>query len=458
MNAPMLRRRGQGIGGDRIAVDVADFADLLAYAALIEDPEELVRFVDLLPTPVRRRLIETWEWQAHRGQLAPPGEWRVWLLMAGRGFGKTRAGAEWVSEMARTHKRARIALVGATRDDVAKVMIEGRSGLLRVARTGEAPLWVPSRGMLYFASGAEARIFSAEAGEGLRGPEHDFAWCDELAKWERGEACWDNLQLGLRAGERPRVLVTTTPRPLRLLRRIRDDRATAITRGRTRDNLSLPEAAVEEFYRYYGGTRLGRQELDGMLFDEIEGALWTRELIEKSRSEASGRDYRRIVVGVDPPGSAEGICGISVCALGADGIADVLADLSVGGLSPDGWARRVAAAAEAWRAHRVVAEGNYGGAMVETVLRGANVALPFRRVHAKDGKTTRAEPVAALFESGRAKLAGTFPELEDQLCAMVLGGGYEGPGRSPDRADAMVWALTELMLGKGRAEPRISFF
>jgi phage terminase large subunit-like protein len=212
-----------------VALDVAGFEDLLAYAAAIEDEEELVRFVDRLPTPVRRRMIETWEWQAHRGQLPPPGEWRVWFLMAGRGFGKTRAGAEWVSQIARTHPGARIALVGATREDVAKVMIEGRSGLLRAARTGEGTLWVPSRGIFYFASGAEGHVFSAEAGEGLRGPEHDFAWCDELAKWERAEACWDNLQMGLRAGERPRVLVTTTPRPLRLLRALRDVEATAVT-------------------------------------------------------------------------------------------------------------------------------------------------------------------------------------------------------------------------------------
>ena len=465
MNAPMIRRRGQGCGGDAVAADVADFEDLLAFAAAIEDEEELARFVDRLPTPVRRRMIETWAWQAHRGQLPPDragagGEWRLWLLLAGRGFGKTRAGAEWVSEAARTNPRARIALVGATRDDVAKVMIEGRSGLLRVARTGEAPLWVPSRGVIRFASGAEGHVFSAEAGEGLRGPEHDFAWCDELAKWERAEACWDNLQMGLRAGERPRVLVTTTPRPLRLLRRIRDDKATAVTRGRTRDNLSLPQEGVDEVYRRYGGTRLGRQELDGVLFEELEGALWSRALIEESRNEGAPPDeFRRVVVGVDPPATAEGDkCGIVVCGLAADGIGYVLADLSVGGLSPEGWAQKVAAAAEAFGAHRVVAEGNIGGAMVEAVLRGANVSLPVRRVHARDGKSARAEPVAALFESKRARLAGTFPELEDELCGLVLGGGYEGPGRSPDRADAMVWALTELMLGKRRAPPRITVF
>jgi len=458
VNAPFLRKRGQGYGGDPVALDVADFEALLAFAALIEDADDLDRFAERLPTPVRRRMIETWEWQAHGGQAVPGGEWRVWLLMAGRGFGKTRAGAEWVSARARETPGARIALVGASREDVAKVMIEGRSGLLRVARTGESPLWVPSRGIVHFDSGAEAHVYSAEAGEALRGPEHDFAWCDELAKWARAGAAWDNLQMGLRVGERPRVLVTTTPRPLALLRGIRDDPATAVTIGRMADNVHLPEAAVGEAYRRYAGTRLGRQELDGMLFDEVQGALWTRELVEACRIAAPAGGYRRVVVGVDPPLTVEGdACGIVVCALRADGVAEVVADHSVRGLSPEGWALKAAAAAKAWGAHRVVAEKNNGGLMVESVLRGADVALPVRLVHAADGKSVRAEPVAALFEAKRAKLAGRFPELEDELCALVLGGGYEGKG-SPDRADAMVYALTELMLGDRRAEPRILSF
>ncbi|HEX8483409.1 MAG TPA: terminase family protein [Allosphingosinicella sp.] len=455
MSAAFIRRRGQGIGGDPRAVDFADFEALLAFAALIEDPDDLARFVGRLPTPVRRRMIETWEWQAHGGQREPGGDWRVWLLMAGRGFGKTRAGAEWVSARAREKPGARIALVGATREEVAKVMIEGRSGLLSVARTGEAPLWVPSRGVVHFDSGAQGHVYSAEAGEGLRGPEHDHAWCDELAKWQRAGVAWDNLQLGLRVGERPRVLVTTTPRPLALLRGIEADAATVVTRGRMRDNVHLPEAAVAEAYRRYGGSRLGRQELEGLLFDEVQGALWTRELVEQCRIGSPGGTYRRVVVGVDPPAGADGdACGIVVCALRGDGIAEVVADLSVQGLSPEGWARRVAGAAEAWGAHRVVAEANNGGKMVESVLRGADVSLPVKLVHAADGKSARAEPVAALFEAGRAKLAGTFAELEDEMCALVLGGGYEGKG-SPDRADAMVWAMSELMLGERPAEPRI---
>jgi phage terminase large subunit-like protein len=274
---------------------------------------------------------------------------------------------------------------------------------------------------------------------------------------------WDNLMLGLRRGERPRTIVTTTPRTVALLRRIMGLAGFTQTIGRTADNRHLAEGVRAGAYSAYGGTRLGRQELDAELFEDFEGALWTRELIETSRCAASGegasqRGYRRVVVGVDPPASANGdACGIIVCALRADGVGEVVADHSVGGASPEGWALKVAAAAEAWGAHRVVAEKNNGGEMVASVLRGANVSLPVRLVHAADGKSARAEPVAALFEAGRAKLAGRFPELEDEMCALVLGGGYEGKG-SPDRADAMVYAMTELMLGERRAEPRIRSF
>ncbi|HEX2762797.1 MAG TPA: terminase family protein [Allosphingosinicella sp.] len=449
----------QGVGGTAFAEDVDDYEDLLDFVAMIEDPGDLERFVRLLPTPVRRRLVDGWGWRAHAGQRPPAGaDFAVWLLRAGRGFGKTLAGAKWVGEKARACPSARIAIVGATIEDSAAVMVEGPSGLVASARTGEAPLWVPSRRALYWPSGAEGHVYSAAAPEKLRGPEHDFAWCDELAKWPAaaGAAAWDNLVMGLRRGERPQIVVTTTPRAAGLLRRVRGLGGTVETHGRTADNPHLPDAAVAGAYAAYGGTRLGRQELDAEMFDEVEGALWTREGIESSRSGTPSRDHRRIVVGVDPPASVEGACGIVVCGLGQDGIGYVLADVTEAGLTPEGWARKVAAAAEGWRAHRVVAEANNGGRMVESVLRGAAAGLAVKLVHASEGKSARAEPVAALFEGGRARLAGAFPELEDQLCGLVLGGGYEGPGASPDRADAMVWALTELMLGPGRAEPRVT--
>jgi phage terminase large subunit-like protein len=430
---------------------------LLARACQLPEAE-LVRFLKGLTGPQLRSIDEGWWGKWHEGQVPRHDDWDVWLLRGGRGFGKTRAGAEWVWARVRENSGAQIALVGANLDDVVKVMVEGPGGLVAAARSGEAARWVASRLRVDFSNGARAFAYSAERPEKLRGPEHDHAWCDELGKWAKGDMTWDNLMLGLRRGTRPRTIVTTTPRTVALLRRIRGLAGLCETLGRTGDNPHLAEAVRAGAYAAYGGTRLGRQELDAELLEDVEGALWTRETIEKSRSAVPAGAWRRIVVGVDPPAGTDGdACGIVVCGLGSDGAGYVLADLSVGGLSPEGWARSVAGAAAAWRAHRVVAEANNGGKMVESVLRGADVALPVKLVHASEGKSARAEPVAALFEAKRARLAGAFPELEDELCALVLGGGYEGKG-SPDRADAMVWAMTELMLGDRRAKPGIRGF
>ncbi|HEX8620814.1 MAG TPA: terminase family protein [Allosphingosinicella sp.] len=389
-------------------------------------------------------------------QSEPELPWRTWLVMSGRGYGKTRMGAEWVRRTAAEHPTACIALVGATREQARAWMIENDNGILGVCAPDERPEWEPSLWRLRWPNGARAFVYSAAEPDSLRGPQHHFAWCDEIAKWPLGMEAWSNLMFGLRRGALPRVMATTTPRPVPLVRALMAQ-GVALTRGRTIENASnLPGFFIGEVTRDYGGGRLGRQELDGELIDDVEGSLWPRDLIEKCRAAGpppSG--FRRVVVGVDPPVSAGGTCGIVVCALGGDGSAYVLADASVAGVRPEGWALRVEAAASAWGADRVVAEGNQGGAMVEAVLRGANVVLPMRIEHAFDGKSARAEPVAALFESGRAKFAGGFPELEDQLAGMIAGGDYEGPGRSPDRADAMVWAMTALMLRKRRAEPRI---
>ncbi|HEX8654169.1 MAG TPA: terminase family protein [Allosphingosinicella sp.] len=366
---------------------------------------------------------------------------------------------------------SRIALVGGSIDEVAKVMVEGESGLIACARAGEAPRWMPSKRTLEFGNGALAFAYSGERPGMLRGPQHHFAWADELAKWERGEASWPNLLLGLRLGEKPRAVVTTTPSPGPALGAVLDMEAVAVTRGRTADNPHLAADFRSWMIEAYGGTRLGRQELEGVLLEEAEGALWTRETIERSRVKGDSHFQHggarsmagagesdcplvRVVVGVDPPASAGGTCGIVVCGAGEDGILYVLADHSVAGASPLGWAAKVAGAAEAWGADRVVAEINNGGAMVETTLRSADAGLPVRTVSASRGKAARAEPIVALFESGKAKLAGSFPELEDELCGLVAGGDYRGPGRSPDRADAMVWAMTELSRPE-RAMPRI---
>ncbi|HEY0012332.1 MAG TPA: terminase family protein [Allosphingosinicella sp.] len=415
------------------------------------------RLLREMAPPAVRTLAEEWRLKAHPGQMEPEGDWRVWLLMAGRGFGKTRAGAEWVLARVRACPGARIALVGGNLGEVERVMVKGPSGLIAVAVTGEKPRWSAGTRTLRFPCGAEAYAYSAERPEALRGPEHHFAWCDELAKWGRREEAWDNLLMGLRVGERPRIVVTTTPRPVPLLRRVRALEGVTETQGRTWDNAALAAAAVAELARAYGGTRRGRQELEGELIEDLEGALFPRRMLEAARASglAAAAEMKRIVVGVDPPASAAGVCGILVCGLGADGLGYVLADCSEGGLSPAGWARKVAAAAAAWGADRVVAEKNQGGAMVASVLRAADEVLPLTLVHAAKGKAARAEPVSRLFESGKAKLAGQFPGLEDELAGLLAAGGYEGPGTSPDRADAMVWAMTELMLGPRARVPSL---
>lgn len=420
-------------------------------------PAERARLLGRLPPDAAREIAHVFESWALDGQLPPKGDWRVWLIMAGRGFGKTRAGAEWVTRMARRTGRTRIALVAATTEEARNVMIEGPSGLLACADPRRRPKWEPSRGKLTFASGAEAFVYSADNPESLRGPQHRYAWCDELAKWRHGPAAWDNLIMGLREGPSQRVVVTTTPRPVPLLKRLLADPATVRTGGRTRDNVHLPEAYIAAVEGSYAGTRLGRQELDGELIEDADGALWTRDAIDAARSDRSEaeRTLVRVVIGVDPPASSEGdACGIVACGQARDGTAHVLEDASVDRPSPERWAAAVADAAWRWRADRVVAEANQGGEMVGAVLRQHDRSLPVTLVHASRGKSARAEPVSFLYAQGRVKHAGIFPALEEQMCGMTIGGGYEGPGRSPDRADALVWALTELMLAK-RGEPRV---
>lgn len=256
-------------------------------ARIVQEEEDWGWFLRGLTPPVQRALFHDWSWQAHGGQEEPEGDWRVWLIMAGRGFGKTFAGAQWVTQQARAYPGARIALVGGSVDEVVKVMIEGPSGLIALARPDEPVDWVPTHGALRFHSGASAFVYSAAAGEKLRGPEHHFAWADELAKWERAEACWDNLMMGLRLGERPRCVVTTTPRAVPVMKRILAMRAAAATGGRTDGNAHAERAFTDWAFETYGGTRLGRQELEGLLIEEAEHALWPREVIEKARVAAA---------------------------------------------------------------------------------------------------------------------------------------------------------------------------
>jgi phage terminase large subunit-like protein len=407
---------------------------------------------------------QQWHFWERVDQAPPSSGWRVWLVMAGRGYGKTRMGAEWVREIAAKHPAARIALIGATIIEARNVMVEGESGLLRRC-ANDCVKWEPSLRTLRWPNGAVATLYSAADPESLRGPQHDYAWADEIAKWPHGVATWDNLMLGLRLGKSPRAMATTTPRPVPLVRRLLAEKSVVKTRGRTIANASnLPPEFIDDVQALYGGTRWGRQELDGELIADVEGALWTRDLIEHCRIQinrdipylSAAPEMKRIVIGVDPPATAGGdACGIIVVGLGQDGRAYVLADHSVTGPSPERWARAVASAAEAWGVDRVIAEANQGGDMVVSTLRAADVMMPVRKVHASRGKVARAEPVLALYEAGKAFHVGAFPELEDELCGMISGGGYEGPGRSPDRADALVWAMTELMLGAKGVEPRV---
>jgi phage terminase large subunit-like protein len=409
--------------------------------------EQQRRLIDGLSFEQAMKLDAEFELWAHENQLPPNGEgWRTWLMMAGRGFGKTRAGAEWIHRLANGKKGVRIAIVGASIAEARSIMVEGVSGLLTVARRYRRRLnWEPSLSRLKWPNGSEAQLFSGDHADGLRGPEHDFAWADELAKWREADEAWVNLRMGLRRGPRPRALVTTTPRPMPLLNRMIEEPWTVMTRGRTRDNINLDEKTIEVLTATYGGSRIGAQELDGELLQDIEGALWTREVIERARVERPPT-FDRIVFGVDPPagvGEGSDACGIVVCGSNSERLY-VLEDSTIGGLSPEGWTNRVAAAAVRWDTAQVVAEANNGGAMVESVLRAADAGLRVRLVHASRGKSARAEPIALKFETGKAFFAGEFPELEAELGGMFAGGGYDGPGRSPDRADAMVWAMTVL--------------
>jgi phage terminase large subunit-like protein len=429
-------------------------ADPVRYLALHNDHDQQYALSGLTARQ-SREFIGRWHQWAHEGQDPDDSDWRIWLIMAGRGFGKTLAGSQWVLRVARADPNAQIALVGATMEDVRKVMVEGPSGILATAPADEPVHWHLVRGELRFHSGAVAHVYSAEAHEKLRGPQHGFAWCDELGKWSNAEACWHNLLMGLRIGSQPRALVTTTPRGVPVLRTLVKEPGVVLRGGSSADNLHLPDQFLATMQALYGGTRLGRQEIDGEMLEDVEDALWKREVIERCRAAATPA-LKRIVIGVDPPASKTGdACGIVAVGKGADGKAYVLGDHSVKGRSPEGWARAVAAAADAWGADRVVAEVNQGGDMVESTLRAADVGMPVKKVHASRGKVARAEPVAALYEAGKAFHAGAFPELEDELCGLISGGGYEGPGRSPDRADALVWAMTELMLGKRGVEPRV---
>ncbi|MEJ0076002.1 MAG: terminase family protein [Alphaproteobacteria bacterium] len=387
--------------------------------------------------------------------------WSTWLVLGGRGAGKTRLGAEWVRALVygiapyAERPYGHVALVGEIEHDTREVMVEGRSGILGISPRAQRPIWTSTRRRLEWPNGAIGQIFSAEDPDSLRGPEFDAAWCDEIAKWRHAEAAFDNLQFGLRLGEQPRQLITTTPRPIPLLKRLLADPRTLVTRaGTTANKQHLSPAFLETVLARYGGTRLGRQELGGELIEDRPDALWSRSLIEASRV-IEAPQLTRIVVAIDPPGTSKrgaDACGIVAAGRASNGWVYVLEDASARGLSPTAWANKAVAVYRRLKADTLVAEVNMGGEMVRAVLRQVDPSIPLKEVHATRGKYLRAEPVASLYEQGKAKHVGVFPMLEDEMCD--FGADGLSSGRSPDRLDALVWAVTALTVAN-RPLPRI---
>ncbi len=423
---------------------------------------QLAAFVASLPADLAEALLADWPLWARAQQLPPRGKWVTWLMLGGRGAGKTRAGAEWVHALATGCGEAavgRIALVGETLADAREVMVEGVSGLLSVGRRCDRPTFQPSRRRLEWPNGAVAQLFSAADPESLRGPQFGAAWSDELAKWPEGQAVWDMLQFGLRLGARPRQVVTTTPRPVPLLKNLIAAPSSVVTRMATHDNAAnLAPGFLDMVVDRYQGTRLGRQELDGDIVEDRDDALWDRGQIELARVAAAPA-LERIVVAVDPPatsGAKSAACGIVAAGLGADGAAYVLADRTLPRASPEAWAARAVELYHTLEADALIAEVNQGGEMVATVVRQQDPAVPVTAVRANRGKWTRAEPVALLYAQGRVKHVGVMPELEDQMCNFVPGGTAEGV--SPDRIDALVWAVASLMLDRAGQAPRVRRF
>lgn len=413
-------------------------------------PEARAKAIRSLSEEEAQALLFDWPAWARPEQLEPEGDWLTWLILAGRGFGKTRTGVEWTIKTARDNPGCRIGLVARTAGDVRDTMVEGESGILACSPPGFRPEYEPSKRRITWPNGTLATTFSAEEPDALRGPQHMHAWADELASWKYPQETWDNLQFGLRLGVRPRVVVTTTPRSIALVRELLSDSSTHTTRGSTFDNAAnLAPTQLAKYRKKYEGTRLGRQELHGEVLDDVPGALWTRKILEDHRLRAAP-ELVRVVVGVDPAvTSGEDSCdtGIVAAGKGVDGHFYVLADRTCH-LSPDGWARRALIALDEFEGDRIVPEVNNGGDLVTHTIRTVRKNAPIRAVHASRGKRVRAEPIAALYEQGKVHHVGAFAELEDQMCTFLP----EGNEESPDRVDALVWAITDLMGGTGNLE------
>jgi len=430
----------------------------------------LKNYLDGLNIEQLHYLSKWWELWAREDQLppqpkTPENPWLTWLILGGRGAGKTRSGAEWVRAVAQAPRALnegndrKIALIAETFGDAREVMVEGISGLLNIHRIDERPIYEATRRRLVWPSGAIAQLFSADDPESLRGPQFHAAWCDELCKWRYGEAAWDMLQFGLRLGENPQQVVTTTPRPMPLLKRIMATTTTVISKSSTRDNsLNLAPGFLQTVIGRYEGTRLGRQEIDAEILEDNPNALWQRDVIDQFRVINSPQ-LTRIIVAIDPPATStrrSDACGIICAGIDDLGHGFVLKDETCHAVRPLEWAQIALRTYHQFEADALVAEVNQGGDMVKTIIAQVDSSVPVRSVRATRGKWVRAEPVAALYAQGKVHHVGALAQLEDQMCDLT-GDGKSG-GRSPDRVDALVWALTELMLAGEAGPPRIREF
>ena len=418
--------------------------DVSLITELAEKRQEVRNeYLKSLPNEKLLQLKYNWNFRARYEQLPPSGDWTFWLVNAGRGFGKTRTGAEWIIDQIRKGF-TKIGLIGSTASSVRDIMVEGDSGILTISRPDFRPLYEPSKRKLTWPNGAIALTYSAEEPNRLRGPQFEKIWADELAVWKYPEA-WDMAKLSLRLGRKPQAVITTTPKPKRVLKELINDKDCVVTGGSTYDNIqNLAESFYKTIVDKYEGTTLGQQEIYAVLLEELPDALWQRSTIANSRvSEIDINKLVRIVVGIDPAGTSKETSaetGIMVCGIDSNGEGYVIADLSCR-KRPEGWASKGIGAYHTYKADRIVAEVNFGGDMVKSVIRNVDPNVSYKSVNASRGKRVRAEPISALYEQGRIHHVGTFKDLEDQMCNFT-----PETKISPDRVDALVWCFTELIL------------
>jgi phage terminase large subunit-like protein len=412
-------------------------------------------FVSTIPPNDLAALTTDFKYTARPNQKVPPQDWLIWLLLGGRGCGKTRTGAEWISKQAR--KTGRIALVAPTLNDAREVMLEGESGLLNIDLPMARPSFVSSRRRLEWPNGAVAYLFSAEDPDSLRGPQFGAAWADEFCAWRYPDAALSNLRLGLRLGQSPQLVMTTTPRPIPALLNLMQMNGLVVRQAKTAENVNhLAPAFLAAMDDSYGGTRLGRQELNGEIIKERRDALWSHEVMERCRLTSVPPEMDSIIIAVDPPvtsGVRSDKCGLIVAGRAGQGRlakAYLLQDATVQGLSPERWAQKAVLLYHQWDADGLVVEVNQGGDMVQTIIRAIEPSIPIRTVFATKSKKTRAEPVAALYEQGRVLHTARCDDLEDELLAL----GTPEQKHSPDRADALVWAVSHLLI-RSETSPQI---